>query len=80
MKKIVYTINDNGMDGRAPTQILFASYEEQVRDDAFATHKNKQYLSKSEKILHIESHHQQLMNRLDGIDRLVLDLPQRSTT
>ena len=75
--KIVYLITDNGMDGRAPTSIVFASYDSQECDDTYNRSKNKAYYGQSKKIIEIEKETRQAMVKLDGVQRLMLDIDQR---
>ena len=46
MKKIVYTVYCNGVDGREPTKVLYAFYDETERDLVLESDKNKNYYSK----------------------------------
>ncbi len=70
--KIIYTLVDNGMDGRAPSQVVFASYDKEARDQ-FALHTpNKNYLRKDKQLLDVEVEIKAALQRLGAIGRLVL--------
>jgi len=76
--KIVYTVTESGMDGRAPTSIRFASFDKEVRDlwdDGQG--KNKCYYSKARQIVDIEHETKQALAKLDGLQRLMLNIAQR---
>lgn len=78
-KQIIYTIRDNGVDGRAPTTTVFASMNEDERDRVFDHSKNKAYFSKGEVIADmVDGRYKSALAKLDGIDRLALGLPQRT--
>jgi hypothetical protein len=74
MKKIAYTINDNGVDGRCRTRIVDAFWDEEERDEAFESNKNKDYLSKGEQIVDVEDAKKEALCKLNGLDRLLLGL------
>jgi len=76
MKRIAYVITDNGVDGREPTSIVFASFSEAERDMAFENDKAKSWHSKAERIVESDAVASQALARLDGIERLALNLPQ----
>jgi len=75
--KIVYLITDHGIDGREPESILFATYDSQECEDVFNGSKNKAYYSKTKRIVEVEKATSQAMAKLDGIQRLMLDIDQR---
>jgi hypothetical protein len=72
MKKIVYTIADNGIDGREPTKITYASFNESERDTLFDADKNKAWLSKGESIIDVYLQRKKTLAKLNPIDLLVL--------
>jgi len=74
MKKIVYTVYCNGVDGREPTKVLYAFYDETERDLVLESDKNKNYYSKGEQIVDIGKTQAQALAKLDEVDRLVLSL------
>lgn len=77
MKKIAYLINDNGVDGRAPTTIMFASFDEIERDNAHNQSKNKNFFSTSEIIVDEDKKRAEVLAELNGLERLVLGMQQK---
>lgn len=75
MKQIIYLVNDEGIDGMAPSRTLYASFDEKERDDLLAKDKSKAWRVKAEKIIDTDTAKTQALAKLDGIDRLVLGLP-----
>jgi len=85
-KQIVYTIEYNGVDGRERTTVDFASFSEAERDaewerlaaayaGAAAAGQNIYlYLRKGEKVVDPEAAVKAARAKLDGIDRLVLEV------
>ena len=73
-KRIAYTITSNGIDGREPTIIGEAFWNEGQRDDAWNQMKAEQrnWLGKGEVIVDIEKAVKAAVAKLDGLDRLVL--------
>ena len=74
-KQIVYVVTDSGIDGLAPTTVLYASFEERERDAMVEADKAKAWRSKAEKIIDVASARAQALAKLDGVDRLVWGLP-----
>lgn len=72
MKVIVYIAFDNGVDGRSPEYIHFASLDEKQRDDFVAASKSKNWLSKGERIYQLEQYAKTIWQQLDGVARLAL--------
>lgn len=62
------------MDGRGPTKVLFASWNESERNLTLKNDKNKVYRGIGEEIVNIKVRHNQAIAKLDGIDLLVLGL------
>ena len=73
-KQIVFLVTDNGVDGRAPTTVRYASFSESERDAMIDADPSKAWRGKEERILDIEAAKAQALAKLDGIDRLVLGL------
>ena len=73
-KRIAYVFTDNGVDGREPTQIVYASWSETERDAAFEKDKNKNWYTKSEVIVDVVEARKQALNKLNGVDNLVLGI------
>jgi hypothetical protein len=73
-KKIVYTIVDNGVDGMAPSDVIYASTSADMRDRTFDADKNKAFLRKAEQIVDFVAAKEDALAKLDGIDKLVLDV------
>lgn len=74
-KVIAYCVNDNGVDGREPTKILYATLTERNRDELLAADKGKDYRSTSEEIIDKAEAIQKALGKLNGIDRMVLGIP-----
>ncbi len=74
-KKIAYLVNDNGVDGREPTETLYATWEEADRENLLNSDKAKNWRSKAETIVDIEHARAKALAKLDGLDKLVLGLP-----
>ena len=73
-KKIAYTITDSGMDGRSKTRVVAAFWTEEARDAALEKDKNRIYRSTGEQIVDVAVQEKSAIAKLDGIDRLVLDI------
>lgn len=78
-KFVAYTIIDSGVDGRERPRIKAAFDDEDQRDKVFDADPNKNYLRKAEEIVDPEKRVQEALNKLDGIDRLVLELPDKAS-
>lgn len=74
-KRIAYLATDNGIDGREPTKVMYASFDEKERDALLNADKSKAWRSKAEQIVDVEAARKKALAKLDGIDRLVLGLP-----
>jgi hypothetical protein len=73
-KIIAYCVVDNGEDGRAPTNILYAAMTEKKRDELLAEDPSKNYRSTMEKVIDKDEAREKALAKLDGIDRMVLGL------
>lgn len=78
MKQIVYTVTSNGIDGREPTTVVQAFLDEEERNRMLNASKNKNWRSKGEMIVDMELARKQALAQLDGLERLVLGLEQRT--
>jgi len=76
--KIAYLITEHGVDGRAAETIVFASYDEQERDGVYDASKNKNYYSKTKRIVEVEHETKQALAKLNGVHRMMLNLDQRA--
>ena len=78
-KQIVYYIVDNGIDGRAPTEIKYAFFDEKERNKFFANLdvKKSAYLSRAEAIVDVELRRKQAIKSMNGLQRLLLGFPQQ---
>lgn len=74
-KRIAYLATDNGVDGREPTTVMYASFDEKERDALLNADKAKAWRSKGEQLVDVEAARKKALAKLDGIDRLVLGLP-----
>ncbi len=79
MKSIVYIAFDNGVDGRGPESIRFASLVEAERDAFIANSPNKNWLTAGERIYQLTEVAQTAWKRLDGVERLALQKSARRT-
>lgn len=77
MKKIVYLIVDNGIEGRDPDNIVRAFWDEQQRDSSFDGDKNKNWYRKTEIIVDEERSKKEALTKLNGLDKLVLGLENK---
>lgn len=73
-KQIVYLITDNGIDGLARTSLVAAFWSEADRDEAFAADQNRAYYGKDERIIDPAVRRDKALDKLDSIDKLVLEL------
>lgn len=77
-KRIAYLITSNDVDGRGPTVIEQAFWDEQDRDTAFngKPENVRCYLGKREQIVDEEPTKKAALAKLNGLDRLLLGLGQ----
>lgn len=77
-KSILFYIVDNGIDGRAPTEIRNAFFDEEERNQFFAAldPKVSAYLAKTEEIVDVDLRRKQVIKGLDGLELLLLGIPQ----
>lgn len=75
MKKIAYLVTDSGIEGRDSTKVLYATWTEEARAAKLAVDKSRNWRSTDEKIVDLESARAAALAKLDGVDRLVLNLP-----
>jgi hypothetical protein len=73
-KIIVYTVIDNGIEGRSKDTIVFAEADETLRDDWFNKAKNKAWYRKSEQIVNVEVAKKEALSKLNGIEKMLLNL------
>jgi hypothetical protein len=75
MKQIAYTVVTEGIDGREPTQISAAFWTEEERDTHFkGLGANSPWYRKDERIVDIEQAKRAALAKLNGIDKLVLEI------
>lgn len=75
MKVIVYQILYNGVDGLAKTEVIYSSLSEKERDEVFSNYgENKCYYRKYETILDLKQAGKALVAKLDGNDKMIIDL------
>ena len=77
MDKIVYTISSYGEDGRAPESIVVASFNENYINKTIKNLKFPNYYSKNKRIVEVESAAKQALAKIDGLDRLLLEISDR---
>lgn len=73
-KKIVYTANDNGVDGKEKTNVIFATFNEDELKIKHEADINKNWITLGEEIVEVDSRKKQALSKLDGIDKLVLGI------
>jgi len=74
MKRICYLSTDHGIDGSEKESVVFASFDEQVRDKHIENDKAKAWRTKKEIIIDTDKAIKQALNKLTPIDRLVLNI------
>lgn len=74
-KKIIYTANDSGIDGREKTRVLYASFDESEIKALHNKDKSKAWRQLGEEIVDMDKARAKALAKLDGIDRAVLGLP-----
>ncbi len=72
MKQIIYTANDYGVDGGGKRHIVKASYDEKEISEFISSSRNRLYLRAQEEIVHVEEATAAALNKLSGIDKLLL--------
>ena len=75
--KIAYTVTRAGDGGRGAQKVEFASFSKDERDDFFKALMFPGYYNKASCIINIAIVEKQGLAKLDGIQRLILSLPQR---
>jgi len=75
--KIVYIVTDRGVHGLVYERVIFASFDEQERNAWYDANPNRNYYSKSKRIVEIEKEINNALRKLDGIERLMLNIEQR---
>lgn len=70
--RIIYTAIDNGIDGRGPDCIMFATYEESEIDSYIEASPNKHYLRKQKGSIDVAAEIKLACQRVGAIGRLVL--------
>lgn len=75
-KQAIFLACDYGIDGRAPRSIRFASLDEAERDAWIESSPNKAWLSPMDVVEDLEVAKEKALKKLDGLDRLALDLQQ----
>jgi hypothetical protein len=74
-KKIAYIATDNGIDGMEKTSILYATFDEEELKAIHNRDKSKAWRRLTEQIVDVDKAKEQALAKLNGIDRLVLGLP-----
>ncbi len=78
MKQIAYLLTNYGVDGLAKKEVDFAFLDEKERDTFFEASKNKNWLIKEEIIVDLEKVKKETLARLDGLEKLVLGIENKS--
>lgn len=73
MKTIVYLIIDNGIDGRSPDNIIYASTNELERDDYYHNSPNKNWYYRKEIIVNLDDLAIETWKRLNALEKLALE-------
>ncbi|MCP4985232.1 MAG: hypothetical protein GY928_03915 [Colwellia sp.] len=75
MKVAVFQVTNSGEDGRAKTKVIFSSVYETEREKFFESlGKNKGYYDKCDVVLDLAVLGKQFINKLDGNDKMIMDL------
>lgn len=74
-KKIAYCAVSYGVDGREKKSILYASFDEDELNVLHNKDKSKNFREVEEEIVDVDEARKEALAKLDGIDRLVLGLP-----
>lgn len=72
--RIAYLVTDSGVDGREPTKVLYATFDPHLRRALLNNDASKAHRSTSETIIDVKKARANALAKLDGIDRLVLNL------
>lgn len=75
-KKIAYLILDSGVDGCTKPRIMFASFSDIERDEKLDADPAKDWKRKGEVIVDTAIARARALEKLDGLDKLVLELTQ----
>jgi hypothetical protein len=75
MKKIVYSAVDRGIDGMGKPHILYSSFDEMELNSLIESDPSKPWRTKDERIVDTEIIKRTALSKLNGIERLVLGLP-----
>jgi len=78
MKKIVYLIVQNGVDGKEPTNEVYASWSEEDRDNVLAASRNKNYFRTEERIVGEEKVKAKALKKLTATEKLLLGHGQKT--
>lgn len=76
-KRIAYLIVGNGEDGRGPTEVHEAYWEEAKRDKAFAHLKFPSYYRREERIVDVGPATFQALVRIDALQALLIGVDKR---
>ena len=74
MKRIIFYAVTNGIDGLQKEEIKFASFDEEELKFMNSTDVNKNWNTLKEKIVDVEVGKVTALNKLNGIDKLLLGL------
>jgi hypothetical protein len=74
MKKIVYSIVSEGIDGRGKRTYVTSSFDEDKIVKAHEAHKNKAYNRVHEEIVDIDKARREALNKLNSLDKMLLGL------
>jgi len=72
MKRIVFTVVQNGFDGRTLSAAVFASYEEKERDEWYAQSPNKNFYRCADLIVDEDSDSITAWNKLNAVEKMLL--------
>lgn len=75
VKKIAYIATDSGIDGTGEKHTLYASFDEDELKQIYNRDKSKNWRTLTEVIVNVDKARSEALAKLDGIDRLVLGLP-----
>lgn len=73
-KEIIYTVLDNGIDGREKSRVVFASKNEEARDNWLDKSPNKNWYRKDEEIVDLEVLKEETLKTMNPIQKLALNM------
>ena len=73
-KKIIFKAIDNGIEGKEKDRVVFASFDENEVKEWIKKSPNKNWLRFGEEIVDVITRREEVLKKMDGINKLVLGL------